>query len=727
MLILKIALAFPLRKLFDYLPPDDCPGLRPGLRIRVPFGNKQVIGYLIETSDQSEFDRSRLKKALQIIDETPLLSDCDVEILNFASRYYHHPIGEVFAAAFPVLLRQGKTAKPIISRYLCLTEAAQSAVAVKAPRQALLLQLIKTKPEGIEVSELSSLEWNWRGPAKALIDKGLACFKEGLPVLPKPADKNTGLVLNPAQQAAVSAVESCLGRYQAFLLEGVTGSGKTEVYMQLIATVLARDEQVMILLPEINLTPQLARIFHQRFSCALAVFHSGLNETERCRAWLDFRCGDAKILLGTRSAAFTPMAKPGLIILDEEHDASFKQQEGFRFSARDIAVMRARRLNIPILMGSATPSLESLFNVQKKRYQLLELPKRAGSATAPSFRMIDIRNQALQDGLSNALIAQMNDALKRGEQVLLFINRRGFAPALICHACGWVAGCRHCDANLVIHQSIKKLRCHHCGHESHLIDECPQCKTRDLRALGLGIERVEQALTKIFAHTRIVRIDRDSTRKKGSLDEILHEIHAGKAEILLGTQMLAKGHHFPFVTLVGILDVDAGLYCTDFRASERTAQLITQVAGRAGREQKPGLVLLQTRHPDHPLLTRLIREGYKKFAESALDERRLCELPPFSHQALWRAEANDAEKSTQFLSQVKDLALQLNLKGLSVLGPVPAPLQRKAGMHRCQLLMQSAHRKHLHELIDQILPRVEQSKASKQVRWSIDIDPADLY
>jgi primosomal protein N' (replication factor Y) len=483
----------------------------------------------------------------------------------------------------------------------------------------------------------------------------------------------------------------------------------------------------MVLLPEISLTPQLEARFRARFSAPVAVFHSALADGERRRAWLAMQRGEAAILLGTRSAVFTPMKSPGLIVLDEEHDTSFKQQDGFRFSARDVAVMRARLLNIPVMLGSATPSLESLYNVRQGRYGLLRLPERAGGAVKPRFRVLDIRGQRLVEGISSQLAADIGEALARGEQALLFVNRRGFAPTLICHGCGWVAQCRRCDANLVIHVGEQRLRCHHCGFEQALPKTCTGCGEGELYPLGLGTERVEAALAEFFPEARVARIDRDSTRRKGRLQSLLDDIRAGRIDILIGTQMLAKGHHFPGVTLVGIIDVDAGLYSTDFRAEERTAQLIVQVAGRAGREERPGAVILQTRHPDHPLLQILVREGYSAFALAAAAEREAAVLPPYSYQALWRAEATRAEAPARFLGQLAGLVRQHPGPSLQVLGPAPAPLARRAGRHRWQLLLQSAKRAELHGAVARLLAAAPNLDDARRVRWSIDIDPVDLY
>ena len=437
--------------------------------------------------------------------------------------------------------------------------------------------------------------------------------------------------------------------------------------------------------------------------------------------------GTCSIMLGTRSALFTPLKNPGLIILDEEHDASFKQQEGFRFSARDIAVVRAKQLHIPVLLGSATPSLESLYNVDKQRYQLLHLPERAGTALAPVLQLMDIRNKRIQEGLSEALVVEMHKTLAKNEQVLLFLNRRGFAPTLICHSCGWVARCQRCDANMVIHFDEAHLKCHHCGQEQALLKQCPACKAGELIPLGLGTERVEKALADIFKDKVTVRLDRDSTQRKGSLENYLQQINVGQVDIILGTQMLAKGHHFPNVTLVAILDVDSGLFSIDFHVAEKLAQMIVQVSGRAGRAEKPGKVIMQTRQPDHPLLVTLIQQGYRSFAKSALQERKAAALPPFSYQALLRVQSVDIKMPQDFFKALAGLIEKHNTGQTQILGPVFAPMARRAGLYRYQLLFQNVRRQELHVLLDALITEIAKLKQAKKVRWSLDVDPVDLY
>ncbi|MGH8550891.1 MAG: primosomal protein N' [Methylococcales bacterium] len=731
--ILKVAVAVPLRLVFDYLPPSGVPlrDLIPGQRITIPFGPRTRTGYLLAVEEDTGIDAARLKQAIAVLDEKPLQSQSDLKLLIWASRYYHHPIGEVIAAAFPVLLRKGGSATNSADKRLVLAVPSpiiRSRIAGQAHRQHALIDVLEDHPEGLSEQQMNRLDWDWRAAARLLLKRKLIetkiCVEAEQPDL---RVTTSDFDLNREQQHAVDTINAGLDRFQIFLLEGITGSGKTEVYFRIIQTVLAAGRQVMVLLPEITLTPQLEARFKARFNAPIAVFHSGMSEENRKKSWLNTMRGQSPILLGTRSAVFTPLKTPGLIILDEEHDVSFKQQEGFRFSARDIAIKRAQNLNIPVILGSATPSLESIHNANQRRYRHLKLPLRTGSARPPSIRVLDIRKQPLAEGLAPGLIRSIKKKLDQHEQILLFINRRGYAPTLICHYCGGVARCRRCDSNLVVHSATKQLRCHHCLSERRIPESCEACGAEKLLALGLGTQRVEQMLVKIFPEASIVRIDRDSTRRKGSLERALDNISAGKTDILIGTQMLAKGHHFPNVTLVGILDTDSGLFSTDFRTTERLAQLIVQVAGRAGRAEKPGTVIIQTRHPDHPLLDSLIKQGYPGFASDALAERKRIGLPPFSYQALFRAEGTDPDHPATFLKNIRQTAETRNNSGIEILGPVPAPMTKRIGRYRYQLLFQARQRGALHSQLEELLPRLANVPGFRRVKWSIDIDPVDLF
>ncbi len=731
--IFKVAVPLPVNRLFDYLAPKNCDltTIKPGVRLKVPFARSSKTGYLIAVSQKSDIALEKLKRVEQVIDSESLLTAVDIKLLHWLSQYYHHALGEVFNAAFPVALRQGKPAVIQAEQKYRLTELGQTIDCEKlkrAPRQQVVLEKFKQHPGSLSESELNIWTENWRPTVKQLLNKQLIEPDIEIELSTRaPVDSNDVIAANPHQQHAIEQIRQSLGQFAVFLLQGVTGSGKTEVYMQCIQSVLAKDQQVLVLLPEITLTPQLEQRFQQRFNVSIALSHSKLTDNQRQSAWLKMQQGRSAILLGTRSALFTPLKNPGLIILDEEHDSSFKQQEGFRFSARDVAVVRSKMLNVPVILGTATPSLESLHNVNQQRYQLLQLPKRAGQAQEPVLKLLDIRNQRMQEGLSEILLQEIGKTLNRGEQVLLFLNRRGFAPTLICHSCGWVARCQRCDANMVIHYDEGLLRCHHCTREQPLIKVCPGCKTGELTPLGLGTERVEKVLEKFYADKRIVRLDKDTTQRKGTLEKYLQQINEGQVDIILGTQLLAKGHHFPEVTLVAILDVDSGLFSIDFHAQERLAQMIVQVAGRAGRAQKRGRVILQTRQPEHPLLTTLIAHGYSSFAKMALQEREQAGLPPYSHQALLRVVSIKIEPAREFLQQLTQLIESMATDKVLILGPVPAPMPKRAGRFRYQLLLQSQSRKDLHALLTELILKIEALKQAKKVRWSLDVDPVDLY
>ncbi len=743
-LILRVAVAVPIYRLFDYLAPEavDRENLIPGLRLEVPFGKSKKVAYLIEVTKNSNVAFSQLKTITNIIDDAPLLCTQDIRLLRWTSDYYHHPLGEVMETAFPLTLRRGQSATlENEEKYYALTKLGEIEAIEQLKRspkqQKLFAYFQQSKPSCLSEIGLNQLGFNWRSPIKALIDKQLiqanpppkinsslvANEKANLEAL----GCSKSFTLSTEQQSAVNAVTSSLDSFKVFLLEGVTGSGKTEVYMQIIRSVLARGQQVLVLVPEINLTPQLVERFEQRFSVAIAISHSGLTDKQRHAAWLKTQQGTSAILLGTRSVLLTPLKNPGLIILDEEHDTSFKQQEGFRFSARDVAIVRGKLLNIPVLLGSATPSLESLYNAGQQRYRHLILSERAGNAVEPTLYLLDIRNKRMHHGLSEALIGEIRKVLAKDEQVLIFLNRRGFAPTLTCHGCGWVARCKHCDANLVVHSHSKLLRCHHCCKEQRLPPSCPACNSEELTPLGLGTERIEIALEEVFPDKTLVRLDRDTTQRKGSLERYLAQINEGHADIVLGTQMLAKGHHFPNVTLVAIVDVDSGLFSIDYRAAERLAQLIVQISGRAGRAEKPGKVILQTRHPEHPLLNTLIHEGYNRFAQITLAERKQAQLPPFSYHALLRAQAKKSGFVIEFLQHVANFAQAHKNKDTQILGPVAAPMEKRVGVYRYQLLLQSRNRKNLQALLTEIVNYLDNNKTSKKIRWSVDVDPVDLF
>ncbi len=731
--IIRVAVPAPLRQCFDYLLPDDTlPDMvRPGMRVLVPFGRNKLIAVVDQVTGEAGIEPARLKRALSFLDQKPLLGNELIWLCRWASQYYHYPLGEVYASALPARLRQGKPVVATRSSIWRLTEAGRLSepLPARAFRQAGLMQGLREAENGLSAAQLDDFSDNWKVTMRSLEARGWVEQRDAEPVAPVGAClREQAHDLNDAQQQAVSAIHAGLGRFAVYLLHGVTGSGKTEVYLHSIATVLEQGRQALVLVPEIGLTPQLMQRFRRRFDVPMAVFHSGLNDTERAQNWLQAQTGQARIIIGTRSAVFAPMAAPGLIIVDEEHDLSFKQQDGLRYSARDLAVVRARHNDIPVILGSATPSLESIMNAEQQRYRLLELPERAAEASHPAMHLVDLRHQRLDEGLSDILLQKINEHVDQGGQVLLFLNRRGYAPTLLCHDCGWISECRRCDAHMTLHQASGRLRCHHCGSERVPDSFCPDCGSADLRPIGQGTERTEEALRRHFPHRRITRIDRDSTRRKGSMEQKLRDAESGRDQILLGTQLLAKGHHFPNLSLVAVLDSDQGLFSADFRSAERMAQLIMQVSGRAGRADRPGEVLIQTHHPEHELLQYALRQDYHALSRFLLQERKTAQWPPYSYLALLRAEATQKDRPMQFLQQAADCVSDNHEAGkVMLLGPVLAPMEKRGGRYRAQLLLQAPERADLHKLLSGWLPRIEQLKSSRQVRWSLDIDPQDMF
>jgi primosomal protein N' (replication factor Y) len=730
--ILKVAIAVPLSRLFDYLPPKDGPLPAVGARVRVAFGKRRLTGLVLGLAEESDIERARLKRCEAVLDDAALIDDELLWLLRFTSEYYHHPIGEVVATALPALLRQGQAVYPVregLAPAVSSGAADLAALGRRAPQQAALLELLLDAGDaGVDAATLDEVRPNWRRAGTELIRKGLAVRFEARADDPEPVvawEPAPAPVLSEAQQAAVAAVRAC-EVYGAFLLDGVTGSGKTEVYLRLIADVIAAGRQVLVLVPEIGLTPQLVGRFRARLGIEPALMHSALTDHERLSAWRRARAGETPLIVGTRSAVFTPLAAPGLIVVDEEHDPSFKQQEGLRYSARDLAIARANRAGVPVVLGSATPTLEMQKHCLDDNYTHLVLPERAGGAEAPVLSIVDTSRFTADEGLSEPVRAAIERQLADGGQVLLFLNRRGFAPTLICTACGHVAGCRRCDARLTVHAAASELRCHHCGASRLLDTACEECGS-SVRPLGAGTERLEDTLARAFPGQSVMRIDSDSTARKGAMDEALAAATAGTADILVGTQMLSKGHHFPRLTLVAVVNADQGLFGTDFRSDERLAQSIVQVAGRAGREQKRGEVLIQTAFPNHPFWRRLIGDGYAGVSAEALAERAATQWPPYSRLALLRASAHQRADAHAFLVAARRHAERAGGRDVRVLGPVDAPMARKAGRHRARLLLQSGQRQALHALLRELRPLLEGLPAARKVRWSVDVDPLDLY
>ena len=730
---LRLAIPSPLRRLFDYLPPQDCciERLKPGVRVKVPFGRREVTGVLIEITEITDVPTGKLKAAITVLDTQPPLPESLFKLARWAGNYYQHPLGDALSQALPVLLRKGEACEYAHQHLWRAAKTADIAQLGKtAARQRELLLLLLDHPNGISEDAIRA-EGGQSSLLKKLEEKSLAesfIHKPNHQLQNSEPLHEAPLTLNNEQQTAVSTIIRNQG-FAPYLLQGVTGSGKTEVYLQAIEHYIREGKQALILVPEIGLTPQTVARFKARFNLPVVVLHSNLTDRQRLDAWLQAKEGIARIIIGTRSAIFTPLKNPGVIFIDEEHDTSFKQQEGFRYNARDLAVMRGNYEKIPVVLGTATPAVESLYNARQGRYQWLKLNQRAGNAQPPKFELLDIRQLPLQDGLSEPLVQQIRGHLQQGTQVLVFLNRRGFAPTLMCHDCGWLADCKRCDAHMTLHRKPFHLHCHHCDSQRPVPVTCDSCGSSELKPVGAGTERTEEALLKLFPEFPVIRVDRDTTQRKNSMQQIMDRVNEGKPCILVGTQMLAKGHHFPKVTLVAILNADSGLFSADFRGMERTAQLILQVSGRAGRAEHPGKVVMQTHHADHPTITSLVTEGYQAFAEQELSQRISAQLPPSLYCAMFRAEANHQGLAERFLSKLRNLLEEdiLQPHGIQWLGPLPSPMEKRAGLFRAQLVLQSQDRKALHHQLQSIIYQAEIDPDARKVRWSVDVDPVDMF
>lgn len=661
--ILCIALPKTTKGLFDYLPPHDADftQIKQGMRIKVPFRSRELIGLIVDIKAHSEIAANKLKKAIAIIDQESVLPDDLFKLCSWSAGYYHFPLSDTLLQAMPLLLRKGVDATEVTYKN----------------KDSTKMNLSSQDP----------------------------------------------LPLNQAQQQAFDTIIKQKNAFHVFLLDGVTGSGKTEVYLQVIAEKLVDQQQILVLLPEISLTPQTIERFRKRFPDKVSAFHSNMSAKEKLTIWQQVKTNTIRIVIGTRSALFLPFATLSLIIIDEEHDPSFKQQERLRYHARDLAIVRGKLTNIPVILGSATPSLETVLNAKRKRYSHLMLPERAGNALMPAIQLIDLNTTKTHEGIALPLLTSIKEALQQGNQVMLFLNRRGFAPVTYCTHCKHVQACHACDSKLVYHNNPPFLQCHHCEAKWPFPTPCQLCHENCLVALGTGTQRLEETLNEYFKDIPIYRIDRDTTKKKTAMQTMFDAMHEGKPAILLGTQMLAKGHHFPKVTLVGIIDIDSSLLSGHFRAREHIGQLLLQVAGRAGRADHPGNVYIQTLQPTHPLLTILTQSGYSEFADYLLKERELAALPPYTHFALLSAEAKVAKNARKWLEKIKrELSQQ---SGMRLCGPTTASMAKRRGFYREQLIIQADKRAQLQKTLNELRQLVE-TASKKSIRFTLDVDPIDL-
>lgn len=733
-LIYKIAIPSPLRRVFDYLPLDSATHLDPGTRVQIPFGKRRIVGFIIGEADHSELKLSRLKHINAVLDEEPLFPPEIFNLLLWSSNYYQHPIGEVLSAAIPGKLRSARPLHPQ-KMFWRISKKINSKIIeqlTRAPKQKALIELL-LQSEGL--SKQAILDQGFTQTViKSLQEKNFVeSFEQQAPktITAKPPPKTNlkALSLNNEQAAALDAIRKTENKFECFLLDGITGSGKTEVYMQAMQDQLNAHKQCLVLVPEISLTPQTVDRFAERFDCQIASLHSGMTDNERLASWTSARDGSASIVIGTRSAIFTPLSRPGIIIVDEEHDSSFKQQEGFRYSARDIAVMRGREESVPVILGSATPSLESLHNTELNKFSYLSLSERAGGASTATMTVIDTAETILDTGFSDQLLFKINQHLTTNNQVLVFINRRGFAPILNCLSCGWIAECKDCIAQMTVHTKPPSMRCHHCGNSQRLPSSCPNCQSLELGTLGVGTQKLEQFLQQRFTSFPVMRIDRDSTRSKKKFESMLDEIRSGDPCVLLGTQILAKGHHFPAVTLVAIVDADSGLFSPDFRGQEFMAQTITQVAGRAGRAERPGEVIVQSRHASHRILRLLSESNYVDLAKLLLAERKIAVMPPYAQLALIKADGPQLKATIDLLKQIKSFSTQLIQQSESTInsiGPMPAPMEKRAGRYRSQLLFKATSKPIMQRFLTQLVYQIESLKVSTGVKWSLDVDPQEM-
>lgn len=735
-----VAVPVPLRQVFDFIIPahvalDD--EALVGRRVLVPFGPRKLVGIITQCNDSTNVSAGRLKPIIELLDDEAIFDATLWQTLAWVSRYYIAPIGEVFEMALPTLLRKANGPAPSTTKHWILTEEGRVKPIEELDRAPVQLAIIKKliRTLALSADDFAEMNSGWRSAIKALTEKGWVQEENVEPRLTTNDQaqlvKQSGFELNQQQQAAATHLVSRVQAktFSVSLLLGVTGSGKTEVYFAAIQASLEANTQALVLVPEIGLTPQLLERFQARFSVPIAVMHSNLSDKERHLAWWHTKTGEARIIIGTRSAVLSSIPELGLIVVDEEHDTSFKQQDGVRYHARDTAIYRAKLAQVPIVLGSATPALESYYNALHGRYTLLELPNRASAALLPNVQLVDLEQQAAAEGLSPALSAQLRETLESSEQSMLFINRRGFAPAMYCTDCKSTLRCHRCDAHLTVHRSHNRLRCHHCGYDTRIPQACPGCQSKELKDLGEGTQRVETTVQALLPSATILRIDRDSTRNKGQLEAHLDEVKSGHADVVVGTQLLTKGHDFDHLSLVGVLDADQGLYSSDFRSTENLFQQLVQVAGRAGRRDKQGRVLVQTRFTDHPLFEFVVTQDYQGFANTELEMRQQLGLPPFGYLAMFRAESTHDARAMQFLRALKT---QLPVfDGVRVMDAVAAPMAKRAGRYRAQLLIQAQSRGALHTCLMSFIKRLERDEGMRKlagsVRWSLDVDPQDLY
>jgi primosomal protein N' (replication factor Y) len=726
--VASFAINLPVFHLFDYQLDEQQP-VKPGRRFLLPFANGHKTAVLVATREYRDADQG-LKSAGTPLDVDPVISEHLLDLGRWLAEYYCQPIGEVIFQLLPRYLRGKAGCRPVsLSVWLAASEAPQALPGLerRAPRQHALLAHLLQYPQGLLAPALREFDQNWRGPLKSLQTRGLVESRDVEPVHLESVSRDQPPPLSDEQQAALGEITARKNRFRVELLQGVTGSGKTEVYLALMQQVIDQGGQAIYLVPEIGLTPQLLQRVRNRLGPVVVASHSAQTEFQRYQAWDQFRRGSAKVILGTRSALFSEARKLALLIIDEEHDASYRQQDGVRYHARDVAIKRAQSLDIPVVLGSATPSTETLFNLERPHFYRLWLRQRPGNVALPGIQAIDCSRVELDHGCSPQLLRAMGQQLAQGGQVLLFLNRRGFAPVVMCHQCGWQSDCHQCDARMTLHQSVNRLICHHCGFSQALPPACPQCGDTHIRHHGVGTEQLQQFIEQRFAPVPVIRIDRDSVASAGHMEHLMAPVRSSEPCVLVGTQMLAKGHDYPHITLVGILDVDQALFSGFYRAGERLAQTVLQVAGRAGRSKKPGRALLQTSFPQHPLMQLLTGLDYDPVIKLVLDERRLVGFPPFVRAVTLVADGRSLDEAMQVLEGLRQALDELPPEpGVRVAGPIPALMTRRIGRYRAQLSLFSASLSGLRSRINQLLPDIRRAGKKRHVRLVVEVDPQDL-
>lgn len=723
----SFAISLPLHRVFDYQLETTSPA-EPGTRYRLPFANRVKTGILLSDSDSSAYDRDKIKPVHGQIDEQPVLDAHILTLARWMSDYYLQPLGEVVFRCLPAYLRGLRPHHPARIKIWRLLDGVDDRIQQlreRSPRQYEICRALQDRPEGLNAVELKTININWHGVIKSLQRKDLVHWEwqnhpmmSAAPELP---------ALTPEQKAIVQAIVPKLDQFGVHLLDGVTGSGKTEIYLRLIAARLDAGFQVIYLVPEIGLTSQLIDRITLRFGGCFAISHSGLTDLQRYRAWDRFRRGEVKIMLGTRSSLFSQCDKLGLIIVDEEHDHSYRQEDGIRYHARDVAIKRAHMLDIPILLGSATPSLESINNCDREHYHHHRLDQRATAFPPPPIELQDIRASQLEAGCSSATLARIEQHLNDRGQVLIYLNRRGFAPVVMCHDCGWQALCQNCDSRMTLHQSINRLLCHHCGYGWGLPAQCPACGHAEIKHHGIGTEQLEQGLSQRFAQVPVLRIDRDTIDSREAMKLRLQQLQTGEPCILVGTQMIAKGHDYPAITLSIVLDADQALFSASYRASERLAQTLLQVSGRSGRGDRAGEAIVQTRFPQHPLMQSLSRLKYREMVDELLAERRMLGLPPFARVVMFRADATELKAALGQLEVIREILTTFSgFTALSCIGPMPALMPRRIGRYRAQLALVGQDYAGLRGLLQQAMPKLAELSSTAGVSWNIDVDAYDL-